>query len=343
MSPVSPTLDLYALLGVTPQADARALKSAYRRQARQHHPDLNPRDAQAHARFVQITAAFEILSDPSRRARYDEFGLAGLEEGFDEAAARAAASSKPSSTPYAKPAAGPAQASGQADAWSVDQVDGSGLDPFAPVFDHLRDEDPFVHSVFGERPVAQSARGADLRRVLEVPLELSVTGGAMTIQAGSPAPAQALVVRVPAGVEDGEELVIAGHGERPLVRGGQPGDLRLLVKLSPHAWLRRVGLELEAELSLTLPELLLGARVAVRSPHGERTVVVPAGTTPGARLRLAGQGVRRGERVGDLWLITRLVLPQGELDERARQALQTLAQAYAPDELSRLPGARARG
>lgn len=303
--------DLYKRLGVEVSASYDEIKRAYRRLARQYHPDFNPADPQAHERFILIAQAFEVLSQPDRRALYDEFGAASLADGFDPQAARRPQPRYKQPWSWQRPA--PRQS-------TDDQSrDGSLSDPFVSVMDELAKDDPFAQSAFVE-----TTRGADVTREIAVELELIATGGAVTLDdpfGGSP-----LVVRIPAGAQDGEQLCLEGMGQ-PSPDGGPAGDLRLNVRVLPHAWLRRVGLNLEADLPITMTEAILGARIELQTPHGPCTMTLPEGTHSGARLRLRQLGISyQGER-GDMYLVVQIKAPD-VLDERVKQAALALEDAY---------------
>lgn len=316
---------LYARLGISPDADERLIKSAFRRQAREHHPDLNPGDAGAKERFILIAQAFEVLSDPKRRALYDEFGEASLVDGFDAEQARRAA--KTSAAPAQPPWWSTATRETRPRSWrpaptprfEAHTIDGDEEDPFPPIFEELNDEDPFTGSVLDE---LLSTRGEDVTRAVELDFELAVTGGAITlVHEGA-----SLTVRIPSGVEPQEVVRLEGQG-RPSPDGGPAGDLHLVIEVKAHPWLKRVGLDLEATLPITIPEAILGARINLPTPHGLCVMTLPEGTDSGARLRLRQMGVRRGERQGDLFVTVLIQAPQ-RLDEDAQRAAELLAKSY---------------
>lgn len=314
---------LYARLGISQDADERLIKSAFRRQAREHHPDLNPGDAGAKERFILIAYAFEVLSDPARRALYDEFGERALVDGFDveleRRVAQAAAPEQPwwrTATREPKRSWRPSTSPSFAQRHAAQREE---EDPFPPVLDALNDEDPFTGSVLDE---LLSTRGEDVTRSVELDFELAVTGGAITlIHEGA-----SLVVRIPSGIEPHESLLLEGHGA-PSPDGGVAGDLHLIVEVREHPWLKRAGLDLEATLPITMPEAILGARINLPTPHGLCVMTLPEGTHSGARLRLRQMGVRRGERQGDLYVTVFIQAPQ-RLDEDTLRAAELLTKSY---------------
>jgi curved DNA-binding protein len=303
-------LDYYALLAVSADADERTIKSAFRRLARQYHPDLNPGDASAHARFIEVSEAFEILSDPTRRARYDEFGALGLEEGFDIEGARRARRQRE------------AEAAREADTFNT-------RDPrsgFESVFgDTFRAYNPF-RSDFFKDPPREPVRGADVREELCIDLLTAVRGGPMSMLRGG----GALVIKLPINVGDGYQLQIAGEGERSPEPDGPSGVLWFTVKVEEHAFLSREGLDLLLVTPITIAEALLGAKVSVPTPHGECLVTIPEGVHSGARLRLKGMGARVAGEQGDFYVIVEIRSPT-RIDAATREAAEVIGRAYGAD------------
>jgi curved DNA-binding protein len=291
--------DLYRTLGVARDAGEDDIRKAYRRLARQYHPDVNPNDPKAEERFKEISYAYDVLSDPEKRARYDEFGAQGLQPGFDPEQARA----------YRRWAEG-ARRSPQHEAFGeeidLDELFGrlGGLGGLGGLGREWRRAPRRGRDVHAEVTVdfLDAALGREVR--LEVP-------GRGTLR-----------VRVPAGAADGTRVRLAGQGE-PGGQGAPPGDLYLTLHVRPHPFFRREGDDLVLDLPVTIPELVLGASIEVPTPDGVATVRVPAHARPGQRLRLRGKGVaRRGGGRGDLYLRLVAELPEGrdaELEELAKR------------------------
>jgi DnaJ-class molecular chaperone len=309
MAPTKP--DYYVLLGVARDADERTIKSAFRRLARQYHPDLNPGDAQAHARFIEVSEAFEVLSDAARRARYDEFGHVGLEDGFDVECARRAARRAAQDHSRARPNS---------------EFEDARKAGFESVFgDAFRAYNPFRADFFKE-PVKQAKRGDDLHETLELDLLTAVRGGALPIERGR----ATLVVRLPPNVADGYKLVVAGEGRPSPDPAGQAGDLHLTVRVKEHPYLSREGLDLLLVMPITMTEALLGAKISVPTPHGDCLVTLPEGVHAGARLRLKEMGARVGEERGDFYVIVEIRSPT-RIDQAVRDAAEVIARGYQGD------------
>lgn len=346
-------MDLYILLGVQREATPADIKRAYRRLARRLHPDINPGDREAAARFRQILDAYETLSDPDRRRRYDS-GKVGRPE-------------DPSAFGFA----------------GFD-FSGHGDVRHSTTFGDLF-EDVFVRRSDRERP-GEPERGADLHlraelsfdaawRGVEWPVTLtrqdacrscagsgyhrtvetrcvscegsgavrSVRGhmvfskncphcggsGRLRQQVcetchgqGVETRAETLSVKIPAGVADGARVRVSAKGHAG-VRGGAPGDLYIDVHVKPHPVFRREGADVHISVPIAIHEAALGARVEIPTPDGPARLRVPPGTQSGQRFRLRDRGVPspRGGGRGDLVIEVRLVLPK-MLDERSKELLR---------------------
>lgn len=289
---------LYQLLGVQRDASDEAIKKAYHKLARELHPDRNPNNPGAEARFKEVNGAYEVLSDPKRRALYDEFGDDALRGGFDADAARAQ---------------------------RVWQERGGFRGANQPMDFDL---DDLLGGLFGGggrrgRPRA----GRDLSASVTLDFRTAVSGGPVELRGAS---GELHKVRIPAGVEDGETIRLRGLGEPG--QDGQPaGDLLLTVTVQPDPIFRREGADLVIDAPVTLGEALRGGTITVPTVDGEVRVRVPPGSQSGLRLRVRGKGVqRRGRPPGDLYAVLQLRLPelsQAEL-ERAREAIDTLESFY---------------
>jgi curved DNA-binding protein len=306
-----PDRDLYEILGVPRGASEAEIKKTYRRLARQFHPDMNPGNRQAEERFKEVTAAFEVLSDPRRRKLYDEFGPDALRTGFDEKRAEEVRR-------WRRHAPG---ARGQApfdfgDFASVDVGEYGSFD-FGSLFGDLFRR--------GGGPGA-GARGQNVEAELTVPLRDAVLGAERDVRVDG----KTLRVRIPAGIADGAQIRLAGQGG-PGGRSHPAGDLMLRVKLQEHPHFRREGRDLYVDLPVTVPEAVQGAEVRLPTFDGAVKLQVPAGASSGTKLRLRGKGVPdvRGGPRGDLYAVVQIVLPpRGAAVEKA---LKGWADLYAGD------------
>lgn len=310
--------ELYDILGVSPDADVKAIKSAFRKMARVHHPDLNPDDPTASERFIEIAAAFEILSDPDRRALYDEFGLESLSEDFDPIRARWDKRTRESPREPEEPWSARFKREFDANNSSFRSTFESVLKDFNPFKNS--NVDHFYEDVFVEP-------GEDRRSDIEIDFLTSVRGGAVSFETSRHG---SLTVRIPPGVAPDEVLLVAGEGEPSAHPSGAPGDLLLTVKIRDDKRWSRDGLNLEFELPVTIPEAILGARVTIPTPHGDCVMTLPEGIHSGAKLRLRQMGVHREEEKGDLHVIVKVCSPD-LIDDRVRELARELERAYQKD------------
>ena len=295
--------DFYEVLGVGRDASADDIQSAYRKLARTYHPDVN-KDPGAEDRFKEVSEAYDVLSDPEMRRRYDAFGhdFRQVPEGVDPqqwARARAGAGGAPG--------AGGSTAHGEPD----DRM----------VHGHRRDRlRGAVRRLFGggRRRSWGPIPGADQEAELTLTVEEAFRGGPRSITLSGPDGSRSYDVTIPPGVTDGQRIRLAGQGGQGT--GQAPaGDLYLVVRLAPHPRYRVEGRDLYVELPLAPWEAALGATVAVDTPGGEAKLRVPAGTSSGRRLRLKGRGLPNPRGApGDLYAEVRIMVPSHTQRRRAQ-------------------------
>jgi curved DNA-binding protein len=290
--------DLYAALGVPKDVSADDLKKAYRKLTRRFHPDRNPGNKQAEERFKEVSNAYDILSEPSKRALYDEFGEMSLTLGFDADRARR----------YKQ-----AQAQAQADAARGPHgFDDSDLledigDPRATNFDD------FLSRMFGRRsggagPQRRGSRaGIDIAGEIHVAMMDALAGTTVQMRVEvSDGDQRSITVRVPAGIGDGGKLRVRGHGGA----GDPPGDLILTVVVEKHPRISREGDDLRMSVPVTAFEAYRGGPVDVKTPWGTVALKLPAGAQNGSTLRVRGHGVRVANKPpGDLLVVLDVRLP----------------------------------
>jgi DnaJ-class molecular chaperone len=271
----------YQVLGVAPGAGADDIRKAYRKLAKQFHPDLNPGKPEAEARFKSVSAAYDILSDPEKKGRYDRGEI-------DETGAERP---RYSYRPHAEGAQGRKYA------------------PDGEV--NIEDLDD-LFAMFGQRGRSRSGGGRqgfampgqDSLYALTVELAEAATGGTRRL---SLAQDQWLDVTIPAGIADGQVLRLKGKGQ-PGLGGGPPGDALIEVHIAPHPFLHRDGDHIRLELPVSLAEAVLGARVTVPTVTGPVTMTIPKGSDSGAQLRLRGKGVQRKGHEGDQYVTLKIVI-----------------------------------
>lgn len=310
--------DYYEVLGVPRNADADELQQAYRRLARDNHPDIN-RDPAAEERFKDVNEAYHVLSDPQLRARYDRFGedFRQVPDDWDQ---RVRAGGAGAGARTGRP--GPAGRT----VWSTDGDIGDfggagGVDGI--------DLDDLFSGMFG-RGRAGPIPGADQEAELPLSVEEAYRGGRRPITLSGTAGPRTYTVTIPPGVTDGQRIRLAGEGGQG--RGsGTSGDLYLVVRILPHPRYRVDGRDITVSLPLAPWEAALGATVPVTTPGGETKVAVPAGSSTGRRLRLRGEGMPspRGAP-GDLYAEVKIMVPP-RVTSRERELFAELSETSAFD------------
>jgi curved DNA-binding protein len=340
---MAPSRDFYDTLGVPRDVTAEDLQRAYRKLARTYHPDIN-KDPGAEERFKDISEAYDVLSDPEQRRRYDAFGSDFRQVPPDvdpqtwarerAGAGAAAGGARGGGRRRARPGAGPA---GSGPVGSGPAGSGPGGDGwFSSGGAQDIDLEELFGGMFGGRRGAGwgPLPGADQEAELELSVEEAYTGGRRTVTLSGPDGARTLEVTIPAGVTDGQRIRLAGQGGRG-GDGAAAGDLYLVVRLAPHPRYRVDGRDITVDLPLTPWEAALGASVAIDTPGGEAKVTVPPGTSSGRRLRLRGRGLPnpRGQP-GDLFAETRIMVPP-RLSNEERRLFEQLAAVSTVNPRSR--------
>lgn len=312
--------DLYAVLGVSKTATPDEIKKTFRKLAAKYHPDKNPGDAKAEARFKEVNAANEVLSDPKKRALYDEFGEVALREGFDPDQAR-------QYQQWASRGAGRGAPSGGGVPFDLEDLLG-GRGGGAGVGSVLED---LLGGRFSKR--RGPMKGQDLESEITIDFASAIQGTTVQLQLqGKPSP---LTVRIPAGAHEGSRVRLRGQGA-PGGAGGAPGDLVLHIHVKPHPFFRREGNDLHLDVPITIAEAFKGARVRIPTPDGTVTLKVPEKAQSGQILRLRGKGVaRKGKPAGDLYVRFEVQLPTADGPE-VEEAIKLLERIQTEDPRARL-------
>ncbi len=289
--------DYYRTLGVNRNADEAEIKKAFRRLAKQYHPDANPDNPGAEAKFKELNEAYEVLGDPEKRAQYDRFG-----EDFRR---------------YQQPPGGPG---GQ---YPYSGSDANGVD-----FDDL------LRNIFGGfgggragNPRTAAARGRDIEQPVTISLREAYEGATRFVSKGD----RRIKADIPAGIADAMKVRLAGEGE-PGIGGGAPGDLYLVVQIEPDSRFERKENDLYTEVRVDLFSALLGGAVEVPTLDRPVRLNIPAGTQSGQRFRLTGKGmpiVRQKGQFGDLFARVFITVPTNLTDaqrEKAEQFRKSLGQ-----------------
>ncbi len=323
--------DYYKILGVDRKASAKDIKAAYRRLAKQHHPDMNPNDKEAEARFKEINEAHEVLGNPDKRKKYDEMGAnwKQYESAFGQGGGNGRENPFGAGWQAYSTTGGFGGTRNQARTLSeeeLEQLFGEGS-PFSGFYYTFfgGGEDMGEQAHFRSRPRAR--RGLDLEQLVDITLEEAYSGAVrvmeMTREDGQ---VRRIEARIPAGVEDGARIRLSGQG-MPGSNGGPAGDLYLIVHVLPHRLFERKGNDLHVKVDVPLTVAMLGGEVLVPTIGGKVMLKLPAETPNGKVFRLKGKGMLIGNApgsCGDLHVETRVVLPKN-LSEEERSLFEELA------------------
>ncbi|HLX15199.1 MAG TPA: J domain-containing protein [Bradyrhizobium sp.] len=304
--------DPYEVLGVPRGASAAAIKSAYRKLAKKHHPDSNKNDPKAAARFSEINSAHEIVGDPDKRKQFDRGEID--------------AEGKPRFQGF--PGGGDPR--GRAGGFETHTFRSGGAGGFGGGFEDI------LNSMFGAAAARGPRGGAgpggsafefdpgsialdlDLSVSMTVSLEEAVKGGEKRVRLPS---GKELNVKIPAGVVAGQQIRLKGQGET--AHGHPPGDLLITVNIAPHPFFKVDGSDLRLDLPITLYEAVLGGKVRVPTLGSAVELSIPKNTSSGRTFRLKGKGLPKAAGSGDLFVIIRIMLPDGNDAE-----LETLMQKW---------------
>ncbi len=318
--------DYYTILGVPRSADDKAIRRAYRKLAKENHPDLHPGDAAAAQRFKDVAEAYEVLGDADKRAKYDRFGAAwrqaeraGGADGFDW--------SQWGGGPGGRQPGGPGGGRTHVRNLSPEDLEsifGGGGGGFSDFFETL-----FGGGAGRGRgaaaPSARLGRGGDLEAAAPITLAEAYTGTTRQLQLDG----RRIEVRIPPGVKTGSKVRVRGEGQ-PGEAGA--GDLYLVVEVQPDGRFERDGDDLRTRVAVPLYTALLGGEVAVPTPAGPAQLTIPPETRNGQRFRLAGRGMprlRAPETHGDLFATVDVVLPR-DLSDDEKRLLAELARLRPP-------------
>jgi DnaJ-class molecular chaperone len=291
--------DPYQILGVERSASAAEIKSAYRKLAKKLHPDVNQGKKDIEQKFKEVTAAYDLLSDAEKRARFDrgEVDAQGNERGFGGGGGSGGYGGGNNWRSRARSTSGA----------------GAGADPFGG-FDSV--DDIFAEFMGGRRGRANPGpqKGADVTYALSVPFTEACLGGKRRVTLAS---GKTIDVTIPAGTNEGDKLRLRSQGE-PGTSGAGPGDAIIEIHVEPHAFFTRKDKDIYLDAPISLPEAVLGASVKVPTLDGHVSVKVAKGANSGTTLRLKGKGVPSSSGgAGDMFVKLAIMLPDAPEDDLA--------------------------
>jgi DnaJ-class molecular chaperone len=291
--------DPYEVLGVPRGASAAVIKSAYRKLAKKHHPDSNKNDPKAAERFSEINSANEIVGDEDKRKQFDRGEID--------------AEGKPRFQGFPG-GGGPRGRAGGPGGFETHTFRSGGAGPGGGGFEDILNS-MFGGAARGQRPGSGNAfefdtggigLDLDLNVAMAVSLEESVKGAEKRVRLPT---GKELNVKIPAGVTAGQQIRLKGQGET--AQGHRPGDLLITVSIAPHPFFKIDGSDLRLDLPITLYEAVLGAKIRVPTLGSAVEFPIPKNTSSGRTFRLKGKGLPKAGGTGDLFVTTRIILPDG--------------------------------
>jgi curved DNA-binding protein len=317
--------DYYDILGVERGASEKEIKRAYRKLARELHPDVNPDDKAAEEKFKEVNEAYEVLGDPDKRAKYDQLGAnwqqwqrMGRDPGnFDW-------------SQWSAGAPGGGRPGGTRVEWSGDLGDlfggggggGAFSDFFRAIFGGMGGGQAGAAGTPFGRAGQRAARGQDIQAQVEITLEEALKGATRTLERDG----RRVRVKIPAGARSGSKVRVAGKGD-PSYSGGSPGDLYLNIVVKPHPVFQRDGDDLRCNVDVDVYTAVLGGEVNVPTLDGDVSLKIPAGTSSGKVFRLRGKGMpapRKSKERGNLLATVQVQVPH-KLNARQRELFSELA------------------
>ncbi len=295
---MDPSKDYYKVLEIPETASSGEIKKAFHKLAKKYHPDLHPDDPSAESKFKEINEAYDILSDEKKRVEYDQIRkYAATGRGFH-------------------PGGGGFRYS-TSSANFEDLFGGSGGN-----FEDILGQ--FFNT--GGRKKRKPSKGENLLASVEVTFETAIKGGKTQLQVQQPgAPPKTISVNIPAGIEDGGQIRLKGLGQ-PSFTGGDSGDLIIKVNVAPHKTFSRIGLDLKAEVTINLKQAILGTKIRLHTPLGDKVeVTIPPCSSPGKKLKVNSKGIDNGKSRGDLYVVVNVKFPE-KLSKKALDKFEEFAE-----------------
>jgi DnaJ-class molecular chaperone len=324
--------DYYDILGLSRNADENAIKQAYRKLAREWHPDVNKADNAAE-RFSEIQEAYDVLSDPEKRKQYDRFGHVGVGAGGGPGGGGTHRWNWNSAEGGPFPGGG---SGGNVDLGSIfEELFGGGGGrrrgrPGPAGSGSSAGFDPFQqHQTPGAgHGRAHPTKGQDLHHTIDVTFMTAVLGGKEQLRVKVGDRSERIDVTIPAGIEDGGKLRVRGKGHPGAGGSAKAGDMILTVRVGRHPWFRREGMSILIDVPISIPESVLGTSITVPTLHGRVELKLPPGAQSGQKLRIPKHGIRKSEHVqGDFFAVIKIVAPK-DLSKEDESFFRSLSERW---------------
>jgi DnaJ-class molecular chaperone len=326
--------DYYDILGLSKTASPDEIKKAHRKLVRKFHPDVNKNNPAATEKFKEAQEAYDVLSDEQKRKNYDQFGHAGV----NGAPGMGGTPGGGGGDPFEAFRRAQRQARGGGGPVGVEDFgDAGGGNGFGDIFEQLFGSKGAAGGRGRPRGRPQPAapqRGQDVEHRVPISFAQAARGTTVSVAVERDGRPETIEFKIPAGVKDGSRIRLRGQGQP--APGGPPGDLYIVPTIRPDPIYRADGLDVYVVLPLSLYEACLGTKVTVPTLDGPLTLTIAPGTSSGAKLRIRGRGIERGEEKGDQFIEVRVAVPK-DLDDADRAAVEAIAAKHPLNPRADLP------
>jgi DnaJ-class molecular chaperone len=311
------TEDFYEILGVNRGTTPSEIKKAYRKLARELHPDRNKDNKQAEERFKKVSAAYAVLGDKEKRSLYDKYGIDGLRDGFDPKMWEQFGGMGGGRRAYGGRAQSPFDKGGFAGFGAMEDI----FESLFGASGNVRRQQRSRGNNWGVRQ-----KGPEIKSTLEVELMDVIKARELEIVIPLDGEQKKLKVKIPKGIDSGQTMRLKGQGGKSYTRGVS-GDLMLEIKIKKDKAYERKGLDLEKTENLTIGQAYKGAVVPIDTPWGQVKMSIPPGTQGGQKLRLKGKGIKKGKAQGDLYVLMNIRIPVQQ-DKDVEEAIEIIEALY---------------